>query len=388
MGAECRTELNIVWKNSSISWKWTKECWNNKLILQWGNKTLAVAIINSSQNELWKFRLWLWTSQSDDSVQYKWWVEISRNLLNESFWVNWYAIVEKILWEGNIMNAQWVKVWWWIRYSFTQNTDLSFSIDWEKVKFENWTTDSRINWELWVRYKAVSFFVSRDNEWNEECFIEWNLSDPNWKNNKFPKTISTPFERNLITHDTWAEKQRPKVSDVEIPPLTDTRNEKVQVWKNINITIPANEIFVSNSSPIHWTLSKNWNTLTYNAWNSVWNDSFTYTVTTSEWKTKIVTVNIKIEAVPNNRPTANAWEDKTITEWQSVILNWSWIDTDGTILWYEWSENWIVIWGSPNLEVTPDGVGVHTYSLKVKDNHDVWSEEDTVTVTVRTNDNW
>ena len=151
---------------------------------------------------------------------------------------------------------------------------------------------------------------------------------------------------------------------------------------------------------------KVWNEFYYNIENNKWvlnidklTENTDYTVIinyeTENWKTekletKNKTISFKTKKAPevvtpepetpepiNQIPTANAWDDITITKWESVILNWTWADPDGNVVSYVWSdENWNII-----NENTVSPETTTTYTLTVTDN-DGATASDMMTVTV------
>jgi hypothetical protein len=153
-----------------------------------------------------------------------------------------------------------------------------------------------------------------------------------------------------------------------------------------------------NSTTLNWSGIDSDGTITAYEWSTGWSVIWTtqtlsvspgittiYSLRVKDnswaWSTVADDVIVTVEAVPNNAPTANAWPDVTITAWNSTILNWSWIDSDGTITAYEWSTGWSVIWTTQTLSVSP-GITT-TYSLRVQDNNWAWSTvADDVVVTV------
>ena len=105
--------------------------------------------------------------------------------------------------------------------------------------------------------------------------------------------------------------------------------------------------------------------------------TITYTAVDSSDNGTQITREVIVNQASNQVPTANAWDDITITKWESVILNWTWADPDGNIVSYVWSdENWNII-----NENTISPETTTTYTLTVTDNNGA-TASDTMTVTV------
>ncbi|NDK08452.1 hypothetical protein EOM39_04375, partial [Candidatus Gracilibacteria bacterium] len=71
---------------------------------------------------------------------------------------------------------------------------------------------------------------------------------------------------------------------------------------------------------------------------------------------------------------------KTINSGDSVTLNGTGADTDGSITAYEWSTGGSVVGSAQGLTVSP--TTTTTYKFRVKDDKGLWSEYDEVSVTV------
>jgi hypothetical protein len=113
----------------------------------------------------------------------------------------------------------------------------------------------------------------------------------------------------------------------------------------------------------------------------------TYTLTVKDDKgasdsdTMVLKVKVKVNADVNDAPSANAGVDKTIVAGETVTLEGSGEDTDGTIESYLWKEGQQDLGNKSSLELSGLAVGVHTYTLIVTDN-DGATGADNVTVTV------
>ena len=101
-----------------------------------------------------------------------------------------------------------------------------------------------------------------------------------------------------------------------------------------------------------------------------------------------VVVNFSTGPPPNQPPTANAGPDQTVndadgTGSETVTLNGSGSDSDGTIASYQWTEGAVVLGNAATL-TTSFTVGTHTLTLTVTDDGEA-TGSDTVLVTVNAN---
>ncbi len=112
---------------------------------------------------------------------------------------------------------------------------------------------------------------------------------------------------------------------------------------------------------------------------------FTLTVTDDDGATGSDTVVVTVNSAANVPPTANAGNDQTITlPTNSVILNGTGEDTDGSIISYEWTSVPVTAISNPNsatTQVTGLAVGDYQFTLTVTDN-DGASASDVVWITV------
>ncbi|KAG1661952.1 Dyslexia-associated protein KIAA0319 [Nymphon striatum] len=68
--------------------------------------------------------------------------------------------------------------------------------------------------------------------------------------------------------------------------------------------------------------------------------TFRLTVTDNDGATNTDIIDIEVVAIANNPPTANAGLDQTVTTGESVTLQGSGIDSDGSIIAYQWSHSY------------------------------------------------
>ena len=87
------------------------------------------------------------------------------------------------------------------------------------------------------------------------------------------------------------------------------------------------------------------------------------------------------EPTVNQTPTANAGTDKSVTVNNTIVLNGSGQDSDGSIVSYEWREGNSVLSTSATFSYTPTTVGTHTLTLTVTDD-DGATASDSVVITV------
>ena len=85
---------------------------------------------------------------------------------------------------------------------------------------------------------------------------------------------------------------------------------------------------------------------------------------------------------PNQAPTANAGDDQTVTQGDTVTLSSSSTDSDGTITTYLWKEGTTTLSSASSFTKSNFSVGTHTITLTVTDN-DGASATDSVVITVQ-----
>ncbi len=71
--------------------------------------------------------------------------------------------------------------------------------------------------------------------------------------------------------------------------------------------------------------------------------------------------------IPNQPPVAHAGVDKSVTVNQTITLVGTGMDSDGSIVSYEWKEGAIVLANTASFDYTPDSVGEHNLTLIVTD---------------------
>jgi len=92
-------------------------------------------------------------------------------------------------------------------------------------------------------------------------------------------------------------------------------------------------------------------------------------------------IEYEYEFTSNEIPTVNAGADKTVTVNETVILNGSASDSDGTIVSYEWTKGDEVLGTEVTLSYTPTVEGTDTLTLTVMDD-DGNVASDSVNITV------
>lgn len=108
---------------------------------------------------------------------------------------------------------------------------------------------------------------------------------------------------------------------------------------------------------------------------------YTLIVTDNDGATASDTINVTVTNIANSAPVANAGDDKSITQGQSVFLFGSGTDLDGTIESYQWFEGDELLGETADLVVPGLSVGTHQITLVVTDNNG-GNDSDVVTVTV------
>lgn len=186
--------------------------------------------------------------------------------------------------------------------------------------------------------------------------------------------------------------------EINTPPLTTPAENKAP-----EVTTDSNKVItLGDTVTITATASDSDGSITKYAWaegDKVLSDkkTFDYTPTTVGEHFLIITVNDddhatasapvkvvvkeKVEPVkPNQAPTANAGEDKSVEEKKEVVLTGSGEDSDGTIASYKWEEAGVILGTSAKLSYTPKISGKHTLTLTVTDDKGL-SASDAVVVT-------
>jgi len=139
--------------------------------------------------------------------------------------------------------------------------------------------------------------------------------------------------------------------------------------------------FTVVTNPSHGTLSGTAPDMTYKpAKDYNGSDSFTFKANDGTVDSATATISLSITSV-NDAPIANAGEDKNITQGESVVLNGSATDIDGSINSYEWSldTNSSYTADTQNITVSGLALGTHIFTLSTMDD---WGEEDSDTVKV------
>jgi len=140
--------------------------------------------------------------------------------------------------------------------------------------------------------------------------------------------------------------------------------------------------YTVTANPSHGSLSGTAPNLTYTPtanYNGA--DGFAFKVNDGTVDSATATVSITVSNT-NEIPIANAGADKNITLGESVDLNGTATDIDGTVDTYEWSLNTNPSYEAFTQDITVAGLplGTHTFTLKVTDNE---NGVDTDTVVVR-----
>ncbi len=244
------------------------------------------------------------------------------------------------------------------------------------------TTD--INDSDWIESVVFSIdWTELTNTWdinNFACDIMW-LGLDDWE---YTLTVSAigKIKYDSENYNSW-ERVKTIAFTVETP---DTQAPVITLNGSSTVTLTQYETYVEL-----WATAidnEDWDVDVVITWtvntDKVWTYIVTYTSTDSAWNKSVKKRTVIVEEVPNKVPTANAWPDKTITEWDSVTFYGNWTDSDGTISSYIWrnSATWEVVWTSKNLTRNWLSVWTHTYSLQTKDNDWAYSKKDYVKVTV------
>lgn len=170
-----------------------------------------------------------------------------------------------------------------------------------------------------------------------------------------------------------------------LPPLVDAGNDQ-------SITLPNNSVTLSGTasdpdgtiSSVLWYLNDGPSTFTIASPNSLTTNvtdlvqgtyHFTLSATDNQGAVSYSVVQVTVNPVPNQPPTANAGGNKSITlPTNSVTLNGSGSDPDGTIASYQWKENsgpnsaTIVSPTSASTVVNNLIAGTYVFQLTVTDN--------------------
>ncbi len=128
--------------------------------------------------------------------------------------------------------------------------------------------------------------------------------------------------------------------------------------------------YTVTAQPSHGALSGTAPNLTYTPTSNYHgSDSFNFTVNDGTVDSTEAAVSITINSI-NDLPTTDAGSDKNITEGESVDLNGTGTDIDGTITSYEWSLDTNVSYEAFTPDITVAGLaeGNHTFTLTVRDN--------------------
>jgi hypothetical protein len=140
---------------------------------------------------------------------------------------------------------------------------------------------------------------------------------------------------------------------------------------------------VTPELPVGLAVAVNNNTCEISGTPTVVADTATYTVTgTNDTGSDTASVDITVNDIPNEAPTANAGADVTVLVNTEVTLTGSGIDNDGEIVSYSWTdESGEEVATTAEYTYTPTEDGTDTFTLTVTDNAGATAEA-TVVVTV------
>ncbi|MCO6498358.1 MAG: hypothetical protein J5I50_11935, partial [Chitinophagaceae bacterium] len=189
---------------------------------------------------------------------------------------------------------------------------------------------------------------------------------------------------NQTIYEWFAREYLKKNDEENIPPIANA-------GINQTITLPANKVTLSGSGTdsdgtvvgYEWTKISGPNSYTIVSPTSATTEvkdltegsyTFQLKVTDNKGATGTATVKVTVNPAPNKAPTANAGQNQTITlPINTVTLNGSGTDEDGTITAYEWTKTagpngyTIVSPNSATTEVKNLTEGTYTFQLKVTD---------------------
>ncbi len=169
-----------------------------------------------------------------------------------------------------------------------------------------------------------------------------------------------------------------------IPPQADAGTDVI-TWVNQAVTITGSGTD-SDGTIVSYEWKKGSTVLSTNASFSytpttVGTDILTLTVTDDKGATGSDSMTVTVTAVPNTPPVANAGADVTTQVNQSVTIRGTGVDSDGTIVSYEWKKGNAVLSNTASFLYIPDTVGTDTLTLTVMDN-DGTTGSDSMRVTV------
>jgi hypothetical protein len=402
-----------LWDGNSVSafiWLWGNYNWWSIVSKIWGQYNLEL--------DRWAI-LSFWASMIP-------WVHNSWN-----FWV-WLSIP---FWWNNLSNfngKNWwtLNLWWDYRWDIISHALVPLHTSEERISIEidkkpqaeekpveetpdkiptakeitlSTSMNTPISWidvtsnqksEKWV----IPTLVSVENiSW-------WEFTIVNWKINFNPTTGFTwPSKWKYRLSYNWQTTEANITVDVKNIPLTVPNQFTINnlVDQTIWNIVYTNEITVSwINQPILastniWTLVVNWvdtwkTSETIKNWDKV-KIKITVKTWTENWVLKIWTRSAEFivsASTPNNLdPTASVTTPSTtINVWQTVTISWTWIDTDGTILKYKWTDqNWTIVSTDQNYTFTWTNPWIYTFNLRVQDNNWAWSTN-TASATVTVNE--
>ncbi len=195
---------------------------------------------------------------------------------------------------------------------------------------------------------------------------------------------ATASDTLKVTVNKKKEPQKPN----QAPTANAGEDKSVEEGKTVTLSGSGSDTdgsVVSYKWSENGTILGNSATLNYKA-TTVGDHTLTLTVTDNKGATGSDSVKVTVTAKPNQAPTANAGEDKSVEEGKTVTLNGKGTDTDGTIASYQWKEGNTVLGNSATLNYKGKTVGEHTLTLIVTDNDGATgSDEVKVTVTAKPN---